>query len=93
MNFITSVLNKFLEPKFIVSLGLLGIAGICVLQFPESNAHMILGTNIITGVGGYWIGTSFSSASKDNAIFKIGGLNDEKKTEVIDSIPTSNIPG
>jgi hypothetical protein len=63
-------MKPYLEPRFVVSGALLAIGAGCVFGFANSNPHMILGTNLITGIAGYWIGTSDSSAKKDNALFK-----------------------
>lgn len=67
------MLNSIKDPKFIISIILLGVGTACVFVFPKSNPHMILGTNIITGIAGYWIGTSISSSKKDDVLFKKGG--------------------
>jgi hypothetical protein len=60
--------DKFLEPKFVISTVLLGMASVCLFWFPESNQHVVLGVGIVSGVMGYWIGTSISSANKDKVI-------------------------
>ena len=64
-------MNLITDPKFLISLLLLGISGLCIFYFPNSNPHMILGTNLVTGIGGYWIGSSISSSDKTAALFKI----------------------
>ena len=58
------------DPKFYISAALLVLGGGCIFFFPNSQPHLILGTNVISGVAGYWLGTSISSANKDKALFK-----------------------
>lgn len=62
------MLDKFLEPKFVISVALLGVSGVCLFLFPDSDPHMTLGTSIVTGIAGYWIGSSISSSNKDKVI-------------------------
>lgn len=45
------MLDKFLEPKFVISVALLSISSICLFRFPESNQHVVLGVGIVSGVG------------------------------------------
>jgi len=71
------------DPKVIFSGLILFIGAACVFLFPNSQPHMILGTNAISAVAGYWIGTSISSSNKDKAI--LGGINNESKVKVDNS--------
>lgn len=38
---------------------------IIIMYWWQSQPHMILGTNMLSGIAGFWIGTSVSSALKD----------------------------
>jgi len=58
------------DPKFCITLLLLIPAWITIWYWGESEAHMILGTNTISAVAGYWIGSSISSNDK-NKLFKL----------------------
>ena len=61
-------MDKFLEPKFVISGILLAIASVCLFKFPDSEIHTTIGNVILSWVAGFWIGTSLSSANKDKTI-------------------------
>ena len=82
-----SFLDKHFERglQMFITLLLLIPAWLTIWYWWESNPHMILGTNIITATGGFWLGSSYGSAIKDKAkdaametMGKIG-LNNENK--------------
>jgi hypothetical protein len=54
-----------------ISLGLLVPAWYVVIFLGTSNIHMVLGTNVISIVAGFWIGSSYSNAAKDKLIAAI----------------------
>ena len=59
------------DAKFWISVLLIGPAWFVVCIFWQSNTHMILGTNVISAVAGYWIGSSISSSDKNATLLKI----------------------
>ena len=59
------------DAKFWMSILLVVPAWVVICVFWQSNPHMILGTNVISAVAGYWIGSSISSNDKNKAL--IGG--------------------
>lgn len=56
--------GQFLEPKFVITLLILLPAWVTVWFWWQSQPHLVLGTNLITGVMGYWIGSSKGSDDK-----------------------------
>ncbi len=66
----TGFLDRHFERllQLLVTLLLVVPAWIIVMWWGSSNPHMILGTNIISGVAGFWLGTSVSSAIKDKLL-------------------------
>ena len=53
--------------QLFITLLLLIPAWLTIWFWWESNPHMILGTNIISATGGFWLGSSYGSAIKDKA--------------------------
>lgn len=64
-------MSEFLEKNFerilqlFVTLLLIIPAWITIWYWWESNPHMILGTNIVSAIAGFWLGSSYGSAIKD----------------------------
>jgi hypothetical protein len=57
--------------RFAISLLILLPAWFTVWWFHASQPHVLLGTNLITGVMGYWIGSSKGSTDKDQVVAKM----------------------
>jgi hypothetical protein len=57
--------------RFAISLLILLPAWFTVWWFHHSQPHVLLGTNLITGVMGYWIGSSKGSQEKDAVIAQL----------------------
>lgn len=63
--------NGFVDRHFerllqlFITILLLVPAWVTIWYFWNSNPHMILGTNIISATGGFWLGSSYGSAIKD----------------------------
>lgn len=59
--------------QLLITLLLIVPAWLIVMCWWESNPHLILGTNIISGVMGFWIGSSYGSGLKDKVIAALKG--------------------
>ena len=71
------------DAKFWVTLILVIPAWGIIWCYPQNQALTILGTNVITGVMGYWIGSSISSSDKNKMLLQSppvpqGGTNEVK---------------
>jgi hypothetical protein len=58
-------MSFYKDAKFWISLIFILPAWITVWVYHSSNTHMVLSTNILTGVAAYWLGSSKGSDDKN----------------------------